>query len=143
MAVLAISVVRLPRFVIRNCQDRPTTAPNTLSISLLSEVMRSLIAVTVLLGAAVASPYEVSDYIRAAKTTLNNPSAGTSNPCGSVSNLVANATDVSLVKIPADLALQCLRSVPLAKSHAEQLLGLSTFVQFQTTLAYLKDPPPG
>ncbi|KAH7040617.1 uncharacterized protein B0I36DRAFT_231482, partial [Microdochium trichocladiopsis] len=45
-------------------------------------------------------------------------------------------------KVPASLALQCLRSVPLKKQPALKLLAsLKSYASWQSTLAWLKDPP--
>ncbi|KAF2717178.1 hypothetical protein K431DRAFT_204161, partial [Polychaeton citri CBS 116435] len=42
------------------------------------------------------------------------------------------------------VAVACLRSVPLARqSDKLQVRGIKSWLQFQSTLAYLKDPPPG
>lgn len=46
--------------------------------------------------------------------------------------------------IPAELAYNCLQSVPNEQAPALQLLqGMAPFIEFQSTLAYLKNPPPG
>ncbi len=44
--------------------------------------------------------------------------------------------------VPASLAFECLRSVPNKPEPAEQLVtSLKAFVEWQSTLAWLKDPP--
>ena len=64
----------------------------------------------------------------------------TEPPCGAISKLVTNDKRV----VPVDLALRCLRSVPLDKEgNLLQLAGLKSMVEFQSDLSYLKDPPPG
>ena len=112
--------------------------------------MRSFYAAASLLGAAFASPYadarSVAEYIRAAgDTPANKVATATKEPCAQISAALAQgASSTTGVKLDADLALSCLRSVPLDKSLAPaQLLGLQTMVDFQSTLAYLKDPPAG
>ncbi|CAD0082826.1 unnamed protein product [Aureobasidium vineae] len=61
-------------------------------------------------------------------------------PCSQLSALSANDTKF----FPADLALSCLRSVPLAKEDdLLQLSGLRTFLEFQSDLDYLADPTVG
>ncbi|OCL02172.1 hypothetical protein AOQ84DRAFT_424190 [Glonium stellatum] len=49
----------------------------------------------------------------------------------------------SYVRLPPALAYECARSVPFVPKHALQLLSYAKqYWQFQTTLAYLKNPPP-
>lgn len=63
------------------------------------------------------------------------------NPCKDVARLVAetNATEV-----PADLALNCLVSVPLNVKHAKLLHStLRPYLKWQSTLPYVQDPPVG
>lgn len=46
--------------------------------------------------------------------------------------------------LPAQLAYDCSRSAPIVKADALSLVtGLTAFLQWQSTLAYLKDPPQG
>jgi hypothetical protein len=111
--------------------------------------MRYFYGAAALLGAASASPYanpgSVAEYIRAAADTPNKVSSATQEPCAQVSSAIAQqANSATGVQLDADLALSCLRSVPLDKQYAPaQLLGMQTMVDFQSTLAYLKDPPSG
>ncbi|KAG9696194.1 hypothetical protein KCU95_g4457, partial [Aureobasidium melanogenum] len=61
-------------------------------------------------------------------------------PCSQLSALSTN----NATFFPADLALSCLRSVPLAKQDdILQLKGLRTFLEFQSDLEYLADPTIG
>ncbi|KAG9954775.1 hypothetical protein KCU85_g16, partial [Aureobasidium melanogenum] len=63
-----------------------------------------------------------------------------SSPCSQLSALSTN----NATFFPADLALSCLRSVPLAKQDdILQLKGLRTFLEFQSDLEYLADPTIG
>ncbi|KAF2481218.1 hypothetical protein BDY17DRAFT_229865, partial [Neohortaea acidophila] len=56
----------------------------------------------------------------------------------------ASAVQKSGGYLDADVALQCLQSVPVdVKGDALQLDGILAFANFQSTLAYLKNPPPG
>ncbi|KAH0541381.1 hypothetical protein FGG08_004145 [Glutinoglossum americanum] len=75
-------------------------------------------------------------------TTLPNPD--NLSGCAKVSALQANPnrpTDVPL-KVPAEVALDCLHSVPINKSLAvEHLKGLKNYYAFQSTLTPLKAPP--
>ena len=53
-------------------------------------------------------------------------------------------TEEPFPKVPAKLAYDCLRSVPINAERASELLhSLSSWAEFHTTLAYLKDPPEG
>jgi hypothetical protein len=111
--------------------------------------MRYFTTAAALLGAASASPYanpgSVAEYIRAAADTPNKAASATQEPCAQVSSALAHGSSGQFgVQLDADLALSCLRSVPLDKQNAPtQLLGMQTMVDFQSTLAYLKDPPSG
>ena len=61
-------------------------------------------------------------------------------PCAQISQLAVGNTSF----FPADLALSCLQSVPPArKDNLVQLAGLKAFVEFQSDLSYLRDPPVG
>lgn len=91
--------------------------------------MRGLTVATVLLSTAAASSSTVNIGSRAAP------------PCAQVSAALKASTEGI---IDAELAYECLKSVPVDKDGDEaQVYGLSTFVNFQSTLAYLKNPPPG
>ena len=102
--------------------------------------MRSFLAAAALLSVASASPYaSPATNIQAEKLPTR-----ADEPCAQVSSLLKGVSDPTQVKIDADVALSCLRSVPLdAQNGPAQLLGLDTITDFQSTLAYLKDPPAG
>ena len=54
-----------------------------------------------------------------------------------------NFSHKEIPTVPASLAYECLRSVPNKPEPAMQLVkSLKAFVQWQSTLAFLKDPPP-
>jgi hypothetical protein len=93
--------------------------------------MRFFLAAAGFLGLAEAIPHYQSLQLRDAQ----------SEPCGIA------AQQLSLRgsgQIPANIALSCLRSVPLdAEGGTRQLLGLKTVLQFQSTLEFTKDPPSG
>ncbi|KAF3929061.1 hypothetical protein ABW20_dc0104546 [Dactylellina cionopaga] len=53
------------------------------------------------------------------------------------------ATATPMMTAPVALATECLYSVPLNRKVAlEQLTGIQRYVQFQSTLGFLKNPPP-
>ncbi|KAF2092915.1 hypothetical protein NA57DRAFT_69502 [Rhizodiscina lignyota] len=64
-------------------------------------------------------------------------------PCAVVSAMVAPQLLLStLPVVPAQMAWDCLQSVPLNKSAALDLMdAIKPFLEWQTTTAYLKNPP--
>lgn len=66
-------------------------------------------------------------------------------PCGSVAVLAAaqtNASSTAAPTVPAQLAYECLNSIPFNQSAAIQLLdAIDPYLQWQTTFEYVKDPP--
>jgi hypothetical protein len=62
------------------------------------------------------------------------------SPCAQVSYLVSQ----NPASIPAQLAYECLISVPLHITEAKNLhRSLVPYLRWQTTLSYVKDPPVG
>lgn len=60
------------------------------------------------------------------------------------SQFVADQPEATQVLISADLAYNCLKSVPNYQEPALRLLNsLRTYLEFQSTKEYLKRPPPG
>ncbi|MCJ1265630.1 hypothetical protein MMC22_005510 [Lobaria immixta] len=50
----------------------------------------------------------------------------------------------SVPTIPAEIAYNCLKSVPIVKEDALQIVtSLAPYFEFQTTIGFLKDPPSG
>jgi hypothetical protein len=61
------------------------------------------------------------------------------SPCAEVSYLVS---EKNLTTIPAQLAHECLISVPLHVAEAQNLLSsLEVYMKWQSTLSYVQDPP--
>jgi hypothetical protein len=101
---------------------------------------------TALLGVATtAKPLEISDYIRAAISspedvpTSSSPSNSTSSNSTVTAEPCAQASEYWMKsekgEVPADIALNCLRSVPLdSNGDLLQLQGVIELVQFQSTL---------
>ncbi|MCJ1307431.1 hypothetical protein MMC25_001077 [Agyrium rufum] len=81
--------------------------------------------------------------------TTSSPSATTdASACATVSALsasyLASNPEATAAFVSADIAYECLKSVPIKQDDATSLLdGMIPYVQFQSTLAYLKDPPSG
>ncbi|KKY23496.1 putative peptidase s41 family protein [Diplodia seriata] len=72
-----------------------------------------------------------------------NETAG--SPCASVSALAASQTAAApsaTPTVPADLAYECINSVPINQTAALSLIKtVRPYWEWQSTLAYLKDPP--
>jgi hypothetical protein len=109
--------------------------------------MRTSIALTAaLLGTATALPTTTTFTQLQPRQNSNftnpPPSAPTSNEPCAVAAFQAETSENGF--IDADVAYQCLQSVPLdAEGAALQVQGLLAYSEFQSTLAYLKDPPEG
>ena len=79
----------------------------------------------------------------ATSTTASSPTSSENFACASVSSLVATAT-AAVPTIPASIAWDCLQSVPLnATAAVPWLESLKPYIAWQSTLAYLKNPPSG
>ncbi|KAE8354716.1 hypothetical protein BDV28DRAFT_155975 [Aspergillus coremiiformis] len=93
-----------------------------------------------LLGSLAAGA--VAGNFRRQPRALTNGTA-----CGRVSSQVAKAFAASPKSLPVvdgELALACLKSVPLGKSQALQLMeSILPYVEWQSDTSYLKNPPPG
>lgn len=74
-------------------------------------------------------------------TMPNTP--GLAEPCAAVGRAVQAIPAGSRKVIPAELAVRCLQSVPLDQKGNMQLIDdLKLYLEFQSNLAYLKNPPP-
>lgn len=76
----------------------------------------------------------------------SSPRPGTpnSNPCAVVSSLVAAQSAPATATVPAQLAYDCLNDVPVDAASAKPWLeSLKPYLNWQSTLAYLKNPPSG
>ncbi|KAF2724234.1 hypothetical protein K431DRAFT_218178 [Polychaeton citri CBS 116435] len=99
------------------------------------------------LGVVSATPvlqdragHSIADYIRVASTTPAGNTTSIAEPCARVSQAQAQGIN----KFDVSLATKCLRSVPLdVEGNLLELQGVRTLVQFQSTLAFLEDPPEG
>jgi hypothetical protein len=66
----------------------------------------------------------------------------TSSPCAQVSAAYYAQSGSSAPTVPAKLALDCLNTIPLNATAAVALLKqLKPYIGWQSTLAYLKNPP--
>lgn len=66
---------------------------------------------------------------------------GTGTACASVASIIA-AAPAATPTVPADLAYECITSVPLNTTAATDLVNaLPPYIDWQSTTAYLKNPP--
>ncbi len=80
------------------------------------------------------------------KSTSNfpSPSSQVANACASISVIASSqAGDTNhTMEIPAQLAYDCLQSVPLVKANASRLVqSFRTMFEFQSTTAFNRNPP--
>ncbi|EOA84180.1 hypothetical protein ACJQWK_01264 [Exserohilum turcicum] len=74
--------------------------------------------------------------------TISGP-IQTARACGQISDAVSSSSS-ELPAVDAELAIACLKSVPLYSTDASRTVDeIKKMVEFQSTLAYLKDPPKG
>ncbi|KAI4651155.1 uncharacterized protein J4E79_009354 [Alternaria viburni] len=68
---------------------------------------------------------------------------GTTPPCAKVSNYVyGNGTLPAKLSMPAQLAWDCINTVPFNASSAKRLIGaMRPYIEWQSTLSELKNPP--
>ncbi|KAF2448828.1 hypothetical protein P171DRAFT_219978 [Karstenula rhodostoma CBS 690.94] len=108
--------------------------------------MRSIAALSVL-ASVVTAQIETFSFGTSATADSNRPTstASVSGPietgkaCGQIAELVTETT-----VIDAELAYACLKSVPIDKDAAtDTLKSVKNMVEWQSTLAYLKNPPKG
>lgn len=121
--------------------------------------------VAALVGAVAAVPASTSSWaskttahISSSKATLSStkPAAtqapqstgSPTEPCALVSSSIDTFfsvySDTGSPIIPGPLAYECLRSVPVDVDGDPDLVdGYAAYLQFQTTLEYLKNPPAG
>jgi Peptidase family S41 len=70
-----------------------------------------------------------------------SPPAPPSEPCSLIRPLIAKSISAEYSRIPADLARDCMLSVPLnATAAIEWIQSLKPYLAWQTNVAYLKDP---
>lgn len=104
-------------------------------------LLRLLPAVGWYLSGTAAAP--VAEALPATATQTAAGSASTSNPCAVLAAAYAAQTGTTQTLKPSQV-LACMRTVPIAKDTATGLVNyLQTFIPFQSTLSYLKNPPSG
>jgi hypothetical protein len=78
----------------------------------------------------------------ALSSPLNARQYGTGSPCAAVSAAVATQKAVATPTVPAQLAYDCITSVPFNQSAALALVdGVVPYFKWQSNTVWLKDPP--
>lgn len=105
--------------------------------------MRLFQAVPPLLAAAAAQSLSSIGNVEPTLTQTISGPIQTDRACAQVSNSIADS-DASTPGVPAELAMACLKSVPISQTDASKTVeALKKMVQFQSTISYLKNPPKG
>ncbi|PVH95176.1 hypothetical protein DM02DRAFT_633086 [Periconia macrospinosa] len=113
-------------------------------------VMRSLLALPAAIAAVTAqisSPSRpsssLSDESQPTATQSASGPIDTAKACGTISRLITGSRSTS-ASVTAELAHACLSSIPISKNEASQTIAaIKQMIQFQSSLAYLKNPPSG
>lgn len=91
------------------------------------------------LDATIIALASLSSQGRAQNSNAGNVTSGV-EPCALISALAA----ANVTTFEADIAMACLQSVPVDVAGDVDLIdGIKVLFQFQSTLPYLSDPPPG
>jgi hypothetical protein len=81
-------------------------------------------------------------YFGLVSSSLVPQSSNTSYACSQIQSSIVTIDAQSGCYVPAQLAWDCLQSIPLNATGALQLVrSLKPYVQFQSTLSWLKNPP--
>lgn len=83
------------------------------------------------------------DYLGSATRSISLAvPTGTGRPCARIAAAVETSSSSFTVAVPAELAYDCLTSVPVKRSAALGAIdAVEKMAQFQSNLAYLKNPP--
>ena len=94
-----------------------------------------------LLSSVVSGLFLASLALSSPLTPRQYPHYNASSPCAQVSASVATQT-ASVPTVPAQLAYDCITSVPFNQSAALALVdSVVPYFRWQSTTAWLKDPP--
>jgi hypothetical protein len=92
------------------------------------------------------NPTRAPSSIRDVESTATQSLAGpiqSGRACAQLADVVQKSK-LQVLSVQAELALACLKSVPIAKGNASSTVdSLKQMVEFQSTLSYLKQPPKG
>nr|POE93302.1 mannosyl-oligosaccharide alpha-1,2-mannosidase 1b [Quercus suber] len=96
-------------------------------------------------AATTIAPLAYSARISRSSTSPALVTSTAGGPCARVSKLAASttsATPSATPTVPAELAYECLNSIPFDSSAAVALLdSIRPYLDWQTTFSYVKDPP--
>ncbi|KAF2763527.1 hypothetical protein EJ05DRAFT_472424 [Pseudovirgaria hyperparasitica] len=82
--------------------------------------------------------------VQASQTTRLDKRQQSSEPCAEAASYIEVSSGSPSGDIPAEIAYACLQSVPVDTDTDIQLIDeYKIFVEWQSTLSYLKDPPAG
>ena len=88
------------------------------------------------------APSSIRDVEPMATQSLAGP-IQSGRACAQIADVVQKS-ELQLPSVQAELALACLKSVPIAQGNASSTVdSLKQMVEFQSTLSYLKKPPKG
>ncbi|KAF2798835.1 hypothetical protein K505DRAFT_232379 [Melanomma pulvis-pyrius CBS 109.77] len=107
--------------------------------------MRSISVLPALVAAVSAQAQSFAFGTSGVLPSATAPSApgGTGSACAQVADLVIQSQRTN-PSVDAELAYACLKSVPIDTTAAsDTIASVKQLMQFQSTLAYLKDPPEG
>jgi hypothetical protein len=100
------------------------------------------------LGALLGNAFALESSITSPVKALLPRATSTNTACklasSAASSYLAKKTEAASAVIPAELAYNCMRSVPNYQEPAISLLNsLRTYLEFQSSKEYLRNPPPG
>ncbi|KAF2755788.1 hypothetical protein EJ05DRAFT_478748 [Pseudovirgaria hyperparasitica] len=91
-------------------------------------LLENLLTASTLVGLVFAAP--------------TTPTRNNGSPCAAVSSAVAAQPGVATPTVGAELAYECINSVPLNKTAALNLIqAVKPYFRWQSTTSWLKDPP--
>ncbi|CAK7232613.1 hypothetical protein SEUCBS140593_008320 [Sporothrix eucalyptigena] len=139
----ASAAVSIPSYAVEACQSNQV---GPLSVRLSSACSCIVPATTGHSSSApVTSPVSSASSVPSVTTTSVSASPTATEPCALASSAWAAQTSAdpfAAVSIPAELAYNCLKSVPLHKDMAVQLVdAIEPYLEWQTDAAYKADPP--
>jgi len=89
-----------------------------------------------------SSPSNITQNPQASAGPIAPNTPGFAEPCAIVNQAVQDFPTGARKIVPAELAVQCLRSVPLDKDGNIKLIDeLKLYLQWQSNIAYVKNPP--
>jgi hypothetical protein len=98
---------------------------------------------SVLSVSSTSVPTTTRDSLSSDTTSVSLASpTGTGEPCAQIARAVENGSTAVRISVPAQLAYNCLTSVPVKPKAALGTVDIiKKMVQFQSNLAFLRNPP--